>query len=197
FAGLALAWKSPLQTLAAFVPAALIVAAAAFGTNVLAHGDWKTPYAHRKDGPVIATLPDALAVPLDAGAAPPELIEKLAQQQIKLSCQPQIEQRVAGDRWVLWDEPTRRELVLQRTPEGAPKAEIQVRRHDNWYDYEGSYWQPKNLRGIDRGEASLLIYAFHVLIGHHGLFSLTPIWLLSVIGCVMWLSSRPRRERTP
>ena len=58
---------------------------------------------------------------------------------------------------------------------------------DNWYDYPGSYWLPANLRGIDVGEPSPLIYAFNVLIGHHGLFSLTPIWLLSAIGCAMWL----------
>jgi hypothetical protein len=189
FAGTALAWKSPSQTLAAFVPGALIVAAAAFGTNILAHGDWKTPYAHRKDGPVVATLADERAVPLNEGVAPPELVEKLAQQQIKLSSQPQIEPRVRGDRWLLWDEPTRTELVLQRTPEGAPTAEIQVRRHDNWYDYEGSYWQPQNLRGIDQGESSPLLYAFNVLLGHHGLFSLTPIWLLSAAGCLMWLGA--------
>ena len=59
FAGLGLAWKWPAKTLLAFVPAALLVAAAAVGTNILAHGDWRTPYAHRKDGPVIATLTDA------------------------------------------------------------------------------------------------------------------------------------------
>jgi hypothetical protein len=42
---------------------------------------------------------------------------------------------------------------------------------------------PDKLRGTDRGEPSRLIYAFNVLIGHHGLFSLTPLWVLSMIGC--------------
>lgn len=65
-----------------------------------------------------------------------------------------------------------------------------------WYDYEGSSWHPYdnygNLkRNIDfarrnmgqtRGE-----YTFHLLLGHHGLFSLTPIFLLSLWGGIVWL----------
>lgn len=46
------------------------------------------------------------------------------------------------------------------------------------YLYPGSYWlAPK---GIDKGEKSWVLYLFHCLIGHHGIFSLTPIWLLTV-----------------
>lgn len=60
---------------------------------------------------------------------------------------------------------------------------------DNWYDYQlplandrtlTSYWRSPG--GIDRGESSSLAYAFHVLIGHHGIFSLTPAWLLVIPG---------------
>jgi hypothetical protein len=66
---------------------------------------------------------------------------------------------------------------------------------DNWYAYEyelkgrtiQSYWLDR--QGIDRGEPSKVTYAIHVLIGHHGVFSLTPIWLLSVAGAFMWLRS--------
>ena len=39
--------------------------------------------------------------------------------------------------------------------------------------------------GVDRGERSRLVYATHTLVGHHGVFSLTPIWILSVIGCLV------------
>src|SRR5207249_10724914 len=60
---------------------------------------------------------------------------------------------------------------------------------DNWYDYPDSYWLPQNLRGIDIGEPSPLVYAVNCLLGHHGLFSLTPIWLLSAVGCFYWLKS--------
>jgi hypothetical protein len=62
---------------------------------------------------------------------------------------------------------------------------------DNWYDYSymrggklrESYW--RNPVGIDQGEPSPGVYVLHATIGHHGIFSLTPIWLLSVWG--MWL----------
>jgi hypothetical protein len=111
FAVIALAWKSTPRSLLAFVPAAAAVAAAALITNYMAHGDWRTPYAHRSPG-------------------------------------------------------------------------------DNWYDYPGSYWLPEAVRGIDIGEPSPVVYAFNCLIGHHGLFSLTPIWLLSAVGCLMWLVHR-------
>jgi hypothetical protein len=54
-----------------------------------------------------------------------------------------------------------------------------------------SYWSDP--AGIDRGEPSRAVYALHVLIGHHGIFSLTPIWLLSLAGCLQWLGDRQRR----
>jgi hypothetical protein len=196
-AGTYLLWKAPLPTALAFVPAALVVAAAAFGTNILAHGDWRTPYAHRKDGPVITMLADDLAVPLNAGELLPSVPEELAKHGIEISERAVIEQRVRGDRWTLWDGPTRTELTLQRTPEGERNGGIRVQRADNWYDYPGSYWQPKNLRGIDRGESSPAVYALHVLIGHHGLFSLTPLWLLSAAGCWFWLFPASGRREPP
>lgn len=71
---------------------------------------------------------------------------------------------------------------------------------DNWYEYtfvnrhgriQESYWIAGNQIGIDRGEPCRGLYAFHLLLGHHGLFSLTPVWLLSVAGLAMWF----RRER--
>jgi hypothetical protein len=57
----------------------------------------------------------------------------------------------------------------------------------DWYQYEGSYWRLDSTqvrRGIDwawqkEGKAD---YAFHLLVGHHGLFSLAPIYLLAVVG---------------
>jgi hypothetical protein len=60
-----------------------------------------------------------------------------------------------------------------------------------WYEYEGSHWvkpPPGEVKtGIDwaayhesRGQ-----YAMHLLIGHHGLFSLTPIWFLSIAGAIL------------
>jgi len=64
---------------------------------------------------------------------------------------------------------------------------------DHWYKYtferdgreRQSYWM--NRQGIDRGEVSRIVYAQHVLVGHHGIFSLTPVWLLSALGMAIWL----------
>jgi hypothetical protein len=53
---------------------------------------------------------------------------------------------------------------------------------ENWYDYPGSYWKVENRRGVDLGEPSRWRYAMHVLIGHHGVLSLTPVWILSILG---------------
>ena len=55
-----------------------------------------------------------------------------------------------------------------------------------------SYWSDR--QGIDRGEASRGVYALHALVGHHGLFSLTPVWILSVVGLFFWLFRRKRAE---
>jgi hypothetical protein len=56
-----------------------------------------------------------------------------------------------------------------------------------WYEYEGSHWrvEPGQVKtGIDwaANKETRLEYAFHVLLGHHGFFSLTPIFLLSLAG---------------
>ncbi len=114
---LVLLWNSPWRTLLSFAPTVVLVAAAFFGTNWIAHGTLKPAYMHR-----------------------------------------------TGD--------------------------------DSWYDYTyqrngrtiESYW--KKPVGVDRGEPSWGIYAVNVLVGHHGIFSLTPIWLLSVAGMYLWLSRK-------
>ena len=123
--GVGLLWLNPRATLQGFAPAAVVVAAAFFGTNYAAHASWRPPYAHRS-----VTDPE-----------------------------------------------------------------------DNWYDYsydlEGrtidSYW--RNPQGIDRGEPSRAAYAFHCLVGHHGVFSLTPVWLLSMFGLALWLRGDDRFGR--
>lgn len=59
-----------------------------------------------------------------------------------------------------------------------------------WYQYDGSHWfrAPGQVRhGIDWAwqHESRLAYAFHVLIGHHGLFSLTPIWIFAFAAMIV------------
>ncbi|QGJ72083.1 Hypothetical protein PBC10988_37980 [Planctomycetales bacterium 10988] len=118
--GLLLLIKAPIQTLIAGVPGALLVIAAFFATNYIAHESWRPPYAHRNEG-------------------------------------------------------------------------------DDWYSYtyekngrtHESYWD--NRVGIDRGEESPAMYAFHVILGHHGIFSLTPVWVLSFLGMFIF----PFLKQTP
>src|SRR5262249_61104838 len=65
-----------------------------------------------------------------------------------------------------------------------------------WYEYEGSHWAKPKLwesgkapkpddPGIDFADEPKDEYAFHLLVGHHGLFSLTPVWALALIGIVL------------
>ena len=65
---------------------------------------------------------------------------------------------------------------------------------DNWYDYQflrngkvrESYWSKPDAKSpIDQGEPDLRNYVFHALVGHHGIFSLTPIWLFSLVGVAL------------
>ncbi|MGF1579646.1 MAG: hypothetical protein ACFCD0_09810 [Gemmataceae bacterium] len=55
-----------------------------------------------------------------------------------------------------------------------------------WYQFEGSHWsKPEgNREGIDFASdfEPRSAYIFHALLGHHGWFSLTPIWLLALGG---------------
>ncbi len=71
---------------------------------------------------------------------------------------------------------------------------------DNWYDYAHtlptgkvltSYW--RNPQGVDRGERSAATYAWHAVVGHHGILSLTPAWLLVIPGLAA-LAARDRRS---
>ena len=72
---------------------------------------------------------------------------------------------------------------------------VQTEFESPWYLYEGSHWSKAKLNegkptpGIDfaRTRESRAWYAFHLLLGHHGAFSLTPIFLLSLVGMLMLL----------
>lgn len=73
-----------------------------------------------------------------------------------------------------------------------------------WYEYEGSHWRKPNpgeppKRGIDwaRNRETRAEYAFHFFLGHHGLFSLTPVWLLAVAGMVGGVRVCLRRRTVP
>ena len=67
-----------------------------------------------------------------------------------------------------------------------------------WYEYEGSHWRNVALgasHSIDTAaqHETKMVYATHLLVGHHGVFSLTPVFALTVVGFALALFSRPSR----
>lgn len=191
-AGLFCVFRSMSKTIIAFLPAALLIGAGFFGTNYLAHGEFKPAYSHRGDGDVVATMNDNtgdVQSQLVRNQLPPELrIEAEKHFDFKMpfvekGTWPNSSEFVA--RWVVRDELTPTQFSIVQTKDNKGGQEFEIRAWDNWYDYPGSYWLDVNAdkkSDVDRGQESKTLYAFHVLFGHHGIFSLTPIWLLSLAG---------------
>ncbi|HIA20700.1 MAG TPA: hypothetical protein EYN70_15010, partial [Planctomycetaceae bacterium] len=153
--------------LLSYIPAAAVVGAAFFGTNWLAHGTIVPAYAHRSDGPQVAVV-DATDKVLSEGEVPDEWRNQIA---VDLSDATLLLPHEAPGRWMLWDRSGHDRLALVRDGD-----RLSVREWGNWYDYPGSYWIGSRRGGFDVGEPSRLRYAFHMLVGHHGIFSLTPVW---------------------
>lgn len=56
-----------------------------------------------------------------------------------------------------------------------------------WYNFEGSHWAKRGTpqaKGIDFNDEPMSIYAFHLLLGHHGWFSLTPVFVVALAGLI-------------
>lgn len=188
-AGLVCLYKSWQKCLAGFVPGFALVAAGFVAANYAAHQDWLPPYAHRSDGPLIGEVAGSYALDLDQGLVPQQLRSELTKAGIdEIRSVQRVNWPDRGaetlQRWVVSDFGDQRITVVQ------PDSENTTRIHswDNWYDFEGSYWTAKQsgrVRAeIDNGQADTALYAFHMFFGHHGIFSLTPIWLLSFAGLI-------------
>jgi hypothetical protein len=193
--GAGLLCKAPLRTLTGYVPAALLVLAAFLGTNYLAHQSWRLPYMHRDDGPTVAELPVAEADPSDweAGAVPQPLRVALGQEGIDISEQAQLLASDSPRRWIIWDRDGHDRLAV--CLEGDV---VRVKAWDDWYDYARSYWKRERKVGVDRGEPSRAVYAWHMLLGHHGFFSLTPAWIIGAWGIFCCLTlGRDAQGRDP
>ena len=57
-----------------------------------------------------------------------------------------------------------------------------------WYRFEGSHWSKIGTpaaKGLDFNDEPTTVYAFHLSFGHHGWFSLTPVWLVALVGLVV------------
>ena len=185
--GAGLLWKAPRQTVFGFVPAMLLVAAAFFGTNWIAHADWGPPYTHRSDGPLLFTVDEDEVIALDGAPIPAGVRTGLAKLGKSETTDLGLRERYGGAGWELMDAETHEKYAMVERG-----TAIHVHSWENWYDFEGSYWTSDRRRGVDLGEPSRGTYALHVLAGHHGVFSLTPVWILTILGLLMMF--RPGRS---
>ncbi|TWU65898.1 hypothetical protein [Crateriforma conspicua] len=164
-----------------------VVAAAFFWTNWMAHQSLRPPYAHRGVGPLVATM-DAVEPNLAVEAITGQLRSAEA-----LDPQESVESLVDSDEPGRWRAVTdaQRWFAVTADVASGEVAENPVQSAsrwriypwDDWYEYPGSYWQTER-SGVDRGEPSRGTYLFNATVGHHGLFSLTPLWCLVPLG---WL----------
>lgn len=185
-----LAWSRPREALFWGAPPVVLVFAAALGANVFVHDSWRTPYAHRRDGAVLARIPAPDGRRFESlandealrEAVRSVLAERLDEPTVSCEWIPTADPR----RFVLWEETRQRRWAVALTGEGAA---VELRQWDNWYEYEGTYWTDEGKAGVDRGERSVATYGFHATLGHHGLVSLTPVWLLACLGVGIWLRS--------
>lgn len=143
---LALLFRCPRRTALVSIPTGLVVAAAFFGTNLIAHGTYRPAYGMKRDHIALAR------------AEHPDRTDRF-----------QVTSFDPND----W-------YIYRYFPANAKRDASSARM---------SYWSDR--QGVDRGEPSRAVYAFHALLGHHGLFSLSPIWLLSLAGAFVWLFGAP------
>jgi hypothetical protein len=62
------------------------------------------------------------------------------------------------------------------------------------YNYEGSYWNtPLEMDWFNKNPEPYGVYLFHMTFGHHGVFSLSPIFIFSIIGALRLLRRPPMR----
>jgi len=188
--GAAILWKSPARALAAFMPAAVVVAAAFFYTNYIAHDSLRPPYTHRSDGALVAEVEGDFEDALNSehASVPKDFINAIAETGVEISAKASTRRspglkhgKIVARRWNLWDPAGQDRYAII----GVDDQRYEIRQWDNWYDYDGTYWTPENKQGVDRGENSRVVYLMHMLFGHHGLFSLTPVWLLAVMGAAV------------
>ncbi len=169
------------RTICFGVPPIVFVGALYLGTTFIAHGSWRPPYAHRSDGSVVEVLDLQSGDSLVSGILPDNL--DLFSETMPGMGDFRVEEHPLRGRWRIYDYQNNVRYALVRND-----ATYEIRAWDNWYDYEvngrKSYWLPGQASGVDLGEPSRLNYLLHIVIGHHGFWSLTPIWLFSLFAAI-------------
>lgn len=180
------------STVLPFSLGCLLVAVAFFGTNWIAHQSWRPPYAHRGNGELLATL-------TSKSKSPDEQLQKEVTRLLReLGEVPQegtaitFQKSDETNRWLVRNRQIQYSLLLSNLTNG-PTWELL--RWDDWYEYPGTYWKEGKRQGLDRGEASKSTYLMNMTIGHHGLFSITPVWALLPVGWILGLAVGRSSER--
>jgi hypothetical protein len=201
----------PKRMLIGFGLGSASIAVAFLLTNLWAHGDWRPPYSHRGLGTSIAKVELDLSSFNQATEAKADLkaIKALPEQQnwiatireqtqnthAMLTDQARIVPARLDGVYQVIDESTsyRVALAVSDPPSRDPPAKgtWTIYEWDDWYDYPKSYWLPGSKKGVDLGEPDRWNYVVHLLVGHHGVFSLTPIWFWMLCGSMFWLIQGP------
>ncbi len=177
------------RTLLGYLPALLPVALAFFVANYAAHGQWIPAYAHRGVGEKLFDFTAPRDIPIDQLSV--ELVaEQLRAHDIQCSSNATIAPARRSGVYEYWDADNELRIALQHIASDSQTTKannqvIGVYQWGDWYDYPGSYWTSDRKQGVDKGEPDRLVYCFHSLIGHHGIFSLTPFWFVTLWGCVV------------
>ncbi len=164
-----------------------IVAIGFFGTNWLAHESLRPPYMHRGNGSLIATLESSAETP-DLGVA--QEIRDVLSLKAGVSAENSLDIYASDEDQRFVVAAGEKRFALLRSGQT-----WQLAQWDDWYEYTGTYWKEGERKGVDLGEPSHFVYLFQMTVGHHGIFSLTPIWLLVPLGLVGGLSYGPRDYR--
>ena len=192
--------RSPLKTMLLFAPGAAIVVAGFFMTNYQAHNDWVPAYAHRSDGKVITEVDEYIFRNVENLIVSKELVAKLNQYPDKLGFRVSAETARLAEGQMPVPKEVEKRFVLTQSDDSQRVAivklksgVVEIRQWNNWYEYPESPWLLPNKSGVDQGEPDAGVYAFHCLVGHHGIFSLTPLWILSLCGMPMLFRGNYRK----
>jgi hypothetical protein len=170
----------PKRMLLGFGGGSAMIAVAFLGTNYWAHGDWRPPYAHRGLGGEIGKLAEQ---PLETPPTVDQIKATLDAAKYPLTSAAEIlPARLEGVLQVI-DASTHVRVALAKS-----SGVWTIHAWDDWYDYPKSYWLPENKKGVDRGEPDRWKYLLHFTVGHHGIFSLTPVWIWAIVGAGVWIA---------
>lgn len=202
FVGFLLLLRGPIQTVILFVPGAAIVVGGFFLTNFHAHNDWIPAYAHRKDGEVITVIDNERFEEIKSGSVTPEFADELNKYSEDIGFNISSGSATVHEGQMPLGKTVEQRFILTQSDDSQRLAIVklksgknEIRHWNNWYEYPESRWLIDNKSGVDKGEKDPAAYALHCLIGHHGIFSLTPFWILALCGFPLMLGKSFGRYR--